>query len=56
MTHPPLQLAWTVWGLGALLYLFAFYQRVAPAVMTDQLMAEFAIGGAALGNLSAFYF
>lgn len=56
MNHPPLKLAWTVWGLGALLYLFAFYQRVAPAVMTDQLMAEFAIGGAALGNLSAFYF
>lgn len=56
MTHPPPRLAWTVWGLGALLYLFAFYQRVAPAVMTDQLMAEFAIGGAALGNLSAFYF
>ena len=53
---PPIKLAWTVWGLGALLYLFAFYQRVAPAVMTDQLMADFAIGGAALGNLSAFYF
>ena len=45
-----------VWGFGALFYLFAFYQRVAPAVMTDALMAEFAIGGAALGNLSAFYF
>lgn len=56
LSHPPARLAWTVWGLGALLYLFAFYQRVAPAVMTDQLMAEFAIGGAALGNLSAFYF
>lgn len=54
--YPPLRLAWTIWGLGALFYLFAFYQRVAPAVMTDQLMAEFAIGGAALGNLSAFYF
>jgi MFS family permease len=53
---PPPKLAWTIWGLGALFYLFAFYQRVAPAVMTDQLMAEFAIGGAALGNLSAFYF
>lgn len=56
MTPPPPRLAWSVWGLGALLYLFAFYQRVAPAVMTDQLMADFAIGGAALGNLSAFYF
>ncbi len=53
---PPLALAWTVWGLGALLYLIGFYQRVAPAVITDQLMVEFAIGGAALGNLSAFYF
>ena len=52
---PPLALAWSVWGLGALLYLIGFYQRVAPAVITDQLMLEFAIGGAALGNLSAFY-
>jgi MFS family permease len=56
MIHPPPSLAWSVWGLGALLYLIAFYQRVAPAVFTDRLMAEFAIGGAALGNLSAFYF
>lgn len=54
--HPPARLAWSVWGVAALLYLFAFYQRVAPAVMTDRLMAEFAITGAALGNLSAFYF
>ncbi len=53
---PPAALAWSVWGLGALLYLIGFYQRVAPAVMSDRLMAEFAIGGAALGNLSAFYF
>ena len=53
---PPATLAWSVWGLGALLYLIGFYLRVAPAVITDQLMVEFAIGGAALGNLSAFYF
>ena len=33
-----------------------FYQRVAPAVMTDYLMADFSIGAASLGNLSAFYF
>lgn len=54
--HPPANVAWTVWGLGALLYLIGFYQRVAPAVMTDRLMDEFAIGAAELGNLSAFYF
>ena len=53
---PPASLAWSVWGLGALLYLIGFYLRVAPAVITDQLMTEFAITGAALGNLSAFYF
>lgn len=53
---PPPPLAWTVWGLGALFYLLGFYQRVAPAVMTDQLMETFHIGAAALGNLSAFYF
>jgi sugar phosphate permease len=54
--YPPAALAWSVWGLGALLYLIGFYQRVAPAVMTDRLMADFALGAAALGNLSAFYF
>lgn len=53
---PPPALAWSVWGLGALLYLIGFYQRVAPAVITDQLMRDFSIGAAALGNLSAFYF
>ncbi|HCZ14125.1 MAG TPA: MFS transporter [Candidatus Accumulibacter sp.] len=53
---PPAAVAWTVWGLGALLYLIAFYQRVAPAVMTDRLMNDFAIGATELGNLSAFYF
>jgi MFS family permease len=56
MTPPPARLAWAIWGLGSLVYLAAFFQRVAPAVMTDQLMAEFALDGAALGNLSAFYF
>lgn len=54
--YPPLRLAWTVWGLGAVLYLIGFFQRVAPAVMTGELMIDFGIGAAALGNLSAFYF
>jgi MFS family permease len=55
-TYPPLRLAWTVWGLGAALYLIGFYQRVAPAVMTDELSRAFGLGAAGLGNLSAFYF
>jgi len=53
---PPLHLAWLVWGLGALLYLIGFYQRVTPAVITNELMTEFALNAAALGQLSALYF
>ena len=54
--YPPPWLAWLVWGLGAAFYCFGFFQRVAPAVMTDRLMVDFGIGAAQLGNLSAFYF
>jgi MFS family permease len=53
---PPLRTAWWVWGMAAPLYLVGFFHRVAPAVMTAELMRTFAIGAAALGNLSAFYF
>jgi predicted MFS family arabinose efflux permease len=45
-----------MWGLGAGLYLIAFYQRVAPAVITRELSLDFGLSAAALGNLSAFYF
>ena len=55
-TTPPLHAAWLVWGLGALLYLMGFFQRVAPAVMTDELMRAFSINAAGLGSLSALYF
>ena len=53
---PPLRLAWSVWGLGALFYLIGFYQRVAPAVITTELMRELRISATALGHLSAFYY
>ena len=55
-TYPPLRLAWMIWGLGAALYLIGFYQRVAPGVMTSELMSDFGLTAASLGNLSAFYF
>jgi len=42
--------------LGAALYIYTFYQRVAPAVMTVELSTDFGLSAAALGNLSAFYF
>ncbi|HEY5674644.1 MAG TPA: MFS transporter [Malonomonas sp.] len=53
---PPARLAWTVWGLGAALYIIGFFQRVAPGVMTAELAADFNLTAAGLGNLSAFYF
>ncbi|HET9576596.1 MAG TPA: MFS transporter [Usitatibacter sp.] len=34
----------------------AYYHRVAPAVITRELSIDFGLSGAALGNLSAFYF
>ena len=42
--------------LGTVFFGYAFTQRVAPSVMTNELMRDFAVGGAALGSLSAFYF
>jgi MFS family permease len=56
MKYPSPLLGWSVWGLGGLLYLLGFYQRVAPAVMTSELMADFGTGAAGLGNLSASYY
>ena len=32
MTHPPPRLAWTVWGLGALLYLVVTSDTVESAL------------------------
>ncbi|MCU0539549.1 MAG: MFS transporter [Desulfobacterales bacterium] len=54
--HPPPGLSWFIWSLGAVFYLIAFFHRLAPAVMTRELMQDFGISAAALGNLSAFYF
>jgi MFS family permease len=48
--------AWCIWSLSALAFGYAFFQRVAPSVMVDDLMAEFAVGAAVLGQLSALYY
>ena len=54
--HPALRLALFGWATGAVFFFYAWILRVAPSVMIDELMRDFAIGAAALGNLSAFYF
>ena len=48
--------AWFIWCLSALTFGYAFFHRVAPSVMVNELMTDFAIGAAVLGTLSALYF
>jgi len=45
-----------MWGMGGLFFFYAFFQRFAPSVMIDPLQRDFGLDGAAVGNLSAFYF
>ncbi|MGE0701664.1 MAG: MFS transporter [Hyphomicrobiaceae bacterium] len=44
------------WLTGAVFFFYAWVLRVSPSVMVEELMRDFAVGGAALGNLSALYF
>lgn len=48
--------AGAAWGFAAAFFGYAFVQRVSPGVMVDELMRDFSVGAAILGNLSAFYF
>lgn len=47
---------WAAWSLSGLFYSYIFFVRVAPSVMTSELMSDFAVNAAVLGNLSAVYF
>ncbi len=51
-----IKLGWLYWILGALFYCYEYFLQVSPSVMVPDLMRSFHIGGAALGNLTAFYF
>jgi len=42
--------------LGMLFFAYAFIQRVAPSVVTEELMRDFSVGAASLGILSGAYF
>ena len=48
--------AWLIWAVASAFYLVAYFVRVSPAVMSQDLMRAFHIGGASLGTLSATYF
>jgi MFS family permease len=55
-TPAALRLALFGWATGAVFFFYAWILRVAPSVMIDELMRDFAVGAAAIGNLSAFYY
>ncbi len=48
--------AWLTWSIPALLFLIAFFHRVAPGVMAKDLMQAFDATAATIGLLSATYF
>ncbi|MGI9483579.1 MAG: MFS transporter [Hyphomicrobiales bacterium] len=45
-----------IFALGCISFGYAFFQRVTPSAMVDDLMRSFDVGAAVLGNLSALYF
>ncbi len=46
---------WLFWLAAAGLFAYGHLTRVAPGGMVDALMRDFAVGAAALGNISAMY-
>ena len=44
------------WATGATFFFYAWVLRVAPSVMVEELMRDFAVGAGVLGHLSAAYF
>ncbi|MDO8299420.1 MFS transporter [Lacisediminimonas sp.] len=56
LPDPPVRLALLMWMLAVAFYLFGFFHRVTPAVLTTELMQDFQLSAVMLGNLSAFYF
>jgi MFS family permease len=48
--------AWAGWGLVAFLFGLGYALRISPSVMVGELMRDFSVGAAVLGNLTAIYF
>ena len=54
--YPPASQSWLTLCLGIAFYFSGFFHRMVTAVMAAQLMADFNIGAASLGNFSSFYY
>jgi len=49
-------LRWSMYLLLAVVYMLVFFHRMAPGVISGDLMSAFGTSGASLGTLSAIYF
>ncbi|MCK4509262.1 MAG: MFS transporter [Desulfuromonadales bacterium] len=47
---------WSIFAMLILAYMLVFFHRMAPAVVSADLMRDFNTSGAALGSLAAMYF
>lgn len=51
-----MRMALGMWALAALAYMAGFFLRVTPGVLNVDLMRDFHLNAAQLGNLASFYF
>ncbi len=51
-----LQARWSIFSILIAIYMLVFFHRMAPAVISADLMKAFNTSGAALGSLAAMYF
>ena len=47
---------WSIFSILILTYILVYFHRMAPGVVSEDLMAEFSTTGTSLGTLSAIYF
>ena len=47
---------WSIYAILATAYILVFFHRIAPAVVSADLMRDFGATGAALGSLAAMYY
>jgi sugar phosphate permease len=47
---------WSIFAILVDTYMLVFFHRMAPAVVSGELMRDFGMTGVALGSLAAMYF
>ena len=56
ISRPFMRRRWIVISLGGAAFWIAFFHRVTPGTIANELQTAFAVSGAALGALAATYF